>query len=667
MDSGLGTAGSSIDEKRAWLDARRTETLALRAEWGGREALWSWLRLGIFIALLPAWLILGGHLFFALLASAFILCLFLFSVAKHQTALRQRERFERRLMVIDETLQRIGGAVVCLRDFRRPPDDDSPYEQLGTLEPASAHWALSDQERDDLDLFSGPVGIFGLLNRTSTYLGARRLRDWVENPLLSAEAIRARQARIAALTNEPESRVTAMGGVAALRREDRRLAQLLRAVGGVELLRLPVPIQLIRVWSVVSLIVLITGLALLPGATGMSLLMGLLVINGASMASLRAETGPRLEIWRDTAWAARGFRAAVDAVGESLRSCNPLAEWRSAVCGPDIEVRGSEGTQVSTYHANLLGRIERLIGWTESGGPVHLTLNVIVFLDVHIADALGRVIAPQRDALLRAAGALADVEACAALACFSWEQPVTCVPEPITEDAIRIQDGRHPLVDPARCVGNEVTLGSPARLWVITGSNMAGKSTFLRMVGVNTLLAQIGCRAAAGNMAWRPVRMITDLRTRDSLAAGESYFLAEVRHLRRLLVSADGTARAAENEAPVLGLIDEPFRGTNSQDQSAASVAVVRHLLGARHLILLATHDRHLTELDGGTALRNVHFRENLGASGMVFDHRLHEGPATTRNALRILEIEKYPAELVEAAHAWLRAQESAGGGQVAN
>lgn len=632
-------ADASIAAKRTWLEQQRGAALALRAQWATREAGWSWLRLGVFALLIPTWLLLGTAPLLAAALSAGIVGVFVVAVARHRVALAWREGCERRGVILDECLLRVGGAVVCVRDWRRPALDDFPYESLPNCESAGERWLLTEQERDDLDLFAAPVGVFGLLNRASSYPGAQRLRDWLEQPLLEVEPIRARQARVAALTTDSEGRLAILAAAAALRREDRRLARLLTAVRSAAPLTLPLPVAALRGWSVLSVAALTVGLWLLPGPGGTALLLGLLIVNGALFALLRGPLFERLAAWRDTAWAARGLRTAVDGARQALAPHAPLR----ALCD-DLS---------AAQAGDALGRIERLVGWTESGGPIHFALNLIAFVDVHVAHALGRLVAPRREALLRGASALADVEACASLACFGWEQPLQCTPEPIAERTIRIDDGRHPLVDPSRCVGNDVTLGAPARLWVITGSNMAGKSTFLRMVGINTLLAQIGCAASAARMQWRPLRLITDLRTRDSLAAGESYFLAEVRHLRRMLAPPAG-------DAALLGLIDEPFRGTNSQDQSAASVAVARQLLAGGNLFLLATHDRHLTELDGGEALRNVHFRENLGDSGMVFDYRLHDGAATTRNALRILEIEGYPAELVRDANEWLRLQEAA-------
>jgi DNA mismatch repair ATPase MutS len=274
-------------------------------------------------------------------------------------------------------------------------------------------------------------------------------------------------------------------------------------------------------------------------------------------------------------------------------------------------------------------------------------INLILFADAHIALALARCTVPNRDALLAGLSALAELDALCSLASFAAEQPRACYPVPDERTEMTIIDGCHPLVAPERAVPNDAHLTPTVRMWVITGSNMAGKSTFLRMVGTNVLLAQIGCVAVAREMRWSPLRLITDLRVRDNLAQDESYFLAEVRHLRRMVLPPAG-------DAPILGLIDEPFRGTNAQDQSAASVAILGRLLASSDLFLVATHDQHLTALADGAPARNYHFQEDLSGDVLVFDYRLREGPARTRNALRILEREGYPPELVRQAYAWV-------------
>jgi len=306
----------------------------------------------------------------------------------------------------------------------------------------------------------------------------------------------------------------------------------------------------------------------------------------------------------------------------------------------------------SVSAAPVLPALCRRLEWTEAGGFFHVLSNVILFYDLHVAaTVLGHVL-PHREALSKGLAALAELEMLCSLACFAHEQPLTCYPELTDEPIVEIQNGVHPLIPPP-AVPNDLKLSPDHRTWIITGSNMAGKSTFLRMVGVNLLLAQIGCVAVARRMIWSPVRLITDLRIRDDLAKDESYYLAEVRQLRRMVLSHD-------EQHPILGLIDEPFRGTNSQERVAASVALLEHLMASPDFFLLATHEQILTTLTNGQQAANYHFQEELGREREVFNYRLHAGPASQRNALRILEREGYPASLIARAQQWVKDNDEA-------
>lgn len=626
----------SEDNAGVWLQQRHARHTVDRNHWLQIESTWSWSRLAIFAAVPVTWLLSGTQPLIAVAVTAALIPLFALAVRRHHSCRSRREHFDRLLMVLDEAKQRCGGSIICIRDARRPVNNAKLDELLPRLIPTGETAALTDQERDDLDLFSPPVGIFGLLNRASTLLGQRCLRDWLDNPCLEPAPIIARQSAIAWLRENSGPRVDLMAACAALRKEDDRLTRLMVAIHTARADSVPKAAGALRIWSIISLILAFT-LAALAFAVNLvwgGLLGALLVVNTALYLGMRSRLVDALRPWRDVEWAARGLwivsrQAALDlpAVTDLATLRNPL----SAVAPSDV-----------------LGRLSHRVGWTESGGMFHALLNVVGFADLHIACSILRVVVKHRDNLKASAAALGELEAYLSVACFAWEQPVVCVPQVITSPGahLEIKRGVHPLVPPERVVANDVVLSPQTRIWIITGSNMAGKSTFLRMVGVNVLLAQIGAPALAESMRWTPARLISDLRARDSLSANESYFLSEVRHLRRMIVPTSGNA-------PIIGLIDEPFRGTNSQDQTAASVAVVKHLLASPNLFLLATHDRNLTLLADGAAARNFHFRENLGSNGMVFDYAMHEGPATTRNALRILEREGYPLSLVADAHEW--------------
>lgn len=625
-----GTAAAWLGEKRAGLAAE----LAVAS---GREGRWAWARLAAFtLALVPWFVFTGERLLWAPVTSALVLVGFVLTVRRHLFELAIRDTAQRRLDTVDEALQRAGGAVVCLRDWRRP-EDAPELAQLPVLLPRGEVWALTDQERDDLDLFAPPVGIFGLLNRTSTRLGALRLRDLVEQPSIDAAWIRKRQTLVRVLAEQRAARLELMAGLRMLRDEDARLARLIAALAQAPASPTgPAPTWL-RAWGWLSglLIVVLSILGFQGVGPTLAALLVLTLVNAALLARYRPAIVAFLAPWTDTAWAARAVLGAARAAGAATPEIEELADLGTACRRATVP--------------QALPFLVRRVQYTERGGPLWLLLNLALLADVHVAAGVARATGPRRAELLTAIAALAELDALCAQAAFADEQPANCWPELATAAALEIRGGRHPLVAPERIVANDAHLATAGqRVWVITGSNMAGKSTFLRMVGVNVVLAQSGGAVSAEALTWSPLRLITDLRARDSLAAAESYFLAEVRHLRRMIHPPKGAI-------PLLGLIDEPFRGTNSQDQSAASVAVLEHLLASGQMFLLATHDRNLTRLADGVTVVNFHFRENLGESGMVFDYRLHAGPARTRNALRILELEGYPEPLVARAHRWLR------------
>jgi DNA mismatch repair ATPase MutS len=355
------------------------------------------------------------------------------------------------------------------------------------------------------------------------------------------------------------------------------------------------------------------------------------------LRSLRVTLHERLAPFKTVFVAAKGYLHAAQRAIENLPNdavSRALREHLQGMTAPDA-----------------LPSLCRRLPWADSGGAFHTLSNLLVFYDLHVVAAILNCAVPHRDRLLAGFSALAEVEALCSLACFAYESGdgfEVCYPTLVEEGELSITKGKHPLIPPDRAVANSMHLVPDGRLRIITGSNMAGKSTLLRMCGVNVLLAQVGTVALAEQMSLSPLRLMTDLRVSDNLAGNESYFLAEVRHLRRMV-------HPEEAGGAVLGLVDEPFRGTNSADQVAAGVALVEHLLSTEHFFLIATHEVALSALaDCHEAAANFHFREDLSAEGLTFDYRLREGPAETRNALQILEREGYPETVVQRARGWL-------------
>jgi hypothetical protein len=224
-------------------------------------------------------------------------------------------------------------------------------------------------------------------------------------------------------------------------------------------------------------------------------------------------------------------------------------------------------------------------------------------------------------------------EALCALASYGYENPADPFPEVVSGDASYEGEGLgHPLIPEARCVRNDLRLASGLRVLVVSGSNMSGKSTFLRTVGVNAVLALAGAPVRARRMRLTPLAVGATLRIQDSLQAGRSRFYAEVLRVRQVVDISRGPV-------PLLFLLDEIFAGTNSHDRRLGAEAVVAGLVDAGALGLVTTHDLALTHVADqlGARAANVHFADHFEHGEMKFDYTLRPGVVQNSNALALM------------------------------
>jgi hypothetical protein len=246
-------------------------------------------------------------------------------------------------------------------------------------------------------------------------------------------------------------------------------------------------------------------------------------------------------------------------------------------------------------------------------------------------------------------GTLSELEALAALATLAYDNPEWAFPEIVTHEEPALLEASelgHPLLPPEDCVGNDVTVGPPGRFLLVTGSNMSGKSTLLRAIGVNVVLAQAGGPVCAAAMRLPPVALATSVRVRDSLEYGVSYFMAELRRLKWVVEVTETTL--AQGERIPLFLLDEILHGTNTSERQIAARRVIRHLLALGAMGVVSTHDLTLAdEPELRACSTTVHFTEQFtrGANGPVmrFDYKLRPGVATSTNALKLMEIVGLP------------------------
>jgi hypothetical protein len=231
---------------------------------------------------------------------------------------------------------------------------------------------------------------------------------------------------------------------------------------------------------------------------------------------------------------------------------------------------------------------------------------------------------------------IAEFEALASLAGYRYEHSDDPFPEILESDrgAALFHGTRlgHPLLPAAGMVRNDVHLGEGTQLLVVSGSNMSGKSTLLRTVGVNAVLALAGAPVRAESLRLSPLAPGATLRIQDSLLEGRSRFYAEITRIRQL-------ADIASGAVPLLFLLDELFHGTNSHDRVIGSAGVLRSLLDRGAIGLITTHDLAVTAVGDQLAPRaaNVHFEDWLDGDEIRFDYRMKPGPVTRSNALALM------------------------------
>ncbi len=302
------------------------------------------------------------------------------------------------------------------------------------------------------------------------------------------------------------------------------------------------------------------------------------------------------------------------------------------------------GDKQSASHA--MGKLQTILGFADMrhAGLFHLLFHLVTLWDVWCAVALERWRARHGRRIRTWIEALSTLEALASLATFAHEHPGYVYPE-VSDGAPRFSAGDlgHPLIAAARRVSNSVAFatggGAPQAL-LITGSNMSGKSTLLRAVGTNAVLALAGAPVCASRLSMTVLDVRTSMRITDSLEQGVSHFYAELQRLKEITTAADAGS-------PVMFLLDEVLHGTNSRERQIGAKAVVKHLLEKGAIGAVSSHDLGLADLEGetGGVVANRHFEEHVEDGKMAFDYRLKMGVVSTTNALRLMRIVGLPVE----------------------
>jgi DNA mismatch repair ATPase MutS len=281
----------------------------------------------------------------------------------------------------------------------------------------------------------------------------------------------------------------------------------------------------------------------------------------------------------------------------------------------------------------------------------YLPIQLVTLWNFHVLALLERWQRSAGDRVRVWLTTLGETEALSALATLSHDHPDWTFPQTHqgAQRAVVAQRIGHPLLPPAARTDNDVSVGPQGTFLLITGSNMSGKSTLLRSLGMNIVLAQAGGPVCAAEIQLPPLVLATSMRVQDSLEQGVSYFMAEVQRLKAVVDLAEQTR--AEGQRTLFFLLDEILHGTNTGERQIAARQIIRHLVQQGAIGAVSTHDLGLADAPEIAQMAQlVHFTENFvrGPDGptMSFDYRLRQGLATSTNALKLMELVGLPVDM---------------------
>lgn len=509
------------------------------------------------------------------------------------------------------------------------------YEDFGISDPLLDPSAGREDTHPylvDLDIF-GPASVRALLGPTPTASGTATVESWLRAPAEPEEVLR-RQRAVEDLRDQPDTRESlAIEALLVRPIRGREWARFVTWLNG------PSPFgdgegAVVPSWA-------------LPLARVMPLVtIPLLAAWAFSLAVPWWAWGAPLAVQAGLSWrwgkALHPWFEGGSPNSRGLRGHHTLfAAWEAVRGGPELQavvdrLSGESGAPASQEIQTL----ERWLDAADSRASMfHQVLAPLVFWDIHVAWALEQW---RQRAGGRAEAwfeALGELEALSALAALAWDEPTWSFPTIGGDVGLDAKELGHPLLPREEMKSSSVSLDPPGRFLLITGSNMSGKSTLLRSLGLAAVLGQTGSVVCARSLRMSPLRTFTSMRIRDSLTGGVSLFMAELLRLKALVDAAD----RPPSEPALLYLVDEVLQGTNSEERRVAARRIVSHLLGQKAIGAVTTHDLALHDdplLD--PASTKVHFRETVEEDGdriLTFDYVLRPGLATSRNALKLLKM----------------------------
>ncbi len=490
---------------------------------------------------------------------------------------------------------------------------------------AGNSYKTNDGFLNDLDVF-GSGSLFHLINRSATQIGLDRLAELFKNPILEKEKIIHNQLIINELSPKTEFRQNLLANNLLIESKRDTVKELLNTIENYQFQFQKPTWNILRwLWAVLAVSVIALSIAL----GEFKLVFLFIVIGLAIVGSIQKKTQQIHTLVSGQRRVLEHYTNALQIIDNEQFTDEILLKIK----------QNSANGLIALKELNSIGRLfdQRL------NALVSTLSNGLFLYDIHLVLKIEKWMKKYQFEIKNWFDGLAQIEMYNSLATFHFNHAEYTFPT-ISDKQIYFESTAmgHPLLTdsavrrPQRVV-NDIVLGNPQKMFLITGSNMSGKSTFLRTVGVNLLLAQIGSVVCAKKMVFSPMILLTSLHQSDSLQENTSYFFAELKKLKSI-------TQQVENGSVALVLLDEILRGTNSDDKRFGTQKVIEKIMRFDCLTLIATHDLELGKMqdDAPQIIENLCFESQIEADELHFDYKLRKGVAQNKNAtflLRKMEI----------------------------
>ncbi len=579
----------------------KQETFNLKLKTVSRKIkLFAWYRLAAFILIFVPFAVWGWNDWLTVLPTLVFFVLFFFLVKKNIQLEKQKKKFEALKKITEDEL-------FALKHQFSHFDNGKEF-----LNPAHFN-------SYDLDLF-GEGSVFQFINRTSTLSGKQRLADWLQAPPLDKNEMEQRQDAVRELAAIPNWRLHFLAN-GHLFKETHELNEEIKRWSETDLkLNRPAVIR-----ASIIFVPLMTLLAVIPAVLGISnlWLVLMLFIQWAILWFSRKRIAQYYDFFGRKSELLGKYMQLLEFIEEREFQAPFLLDLQKKVRKPDkashIFRRLKKFVKEFEYRQNLV---------------IAVVFNSLFLWDIRCVYKLWDWHRQNRKKLVVWLDVIAETDALISLANLAYNHPEFTYPKIHTGGfTLEARQLGHPLLAAGKRVNNDFSVNGWGKVVIVTGANMAGKSTFLRTVGVNLILGRMGAPVCADQLVFSPVKVYTNMRTTDNLLKDESYFFAELKRIKTVL-------DRLENGEKIFVILDEMLKGTNSADKLNGSRELIRKLLELKAVALIATHDLKISEMEEEypQMVFNKCFEIKLENDEMIFDYLLTDGVTKTMNATFLMK-----------------------------